>query len=547
MIKISKINKKILIIGLLSLIIITGASIYFIQQTITRKYTDPTLGGINDTRPEPGIKELKAPQVTLIGDPSIELTLGAKYADPGAKAWDGQGNDITSSIVIIGDIDVNKTGIYTITYKVTDSLGSSSQITRTINILANGIIPMPTTRNEFSGGSDQVARSSINDINTPVNDNAATSAEYNEPSNSSSKLTPSPIADHSPIIGTIDNTPPVITLAGSSPETIHIYNYDYSVSYHNPGAAAWDNVDGNISYYITYSNNVNVLEIGTYYAIYSIVDSSGNKSQVIRTVNVVSDTTNNPIISLIGNGTTSIPLGAVYTDPGATARSANGDDLTSFITTSGDVDTNTAGTYMINYDVVDSSGAKADRITRVISVYRPITLALNDDNPYIVTLNSEGRAFFNDPGATVSGGNSNLNLLTFADQLGALFKGVRTPGMDITAIGNNRYQFASDVGTYYAYYMGRYGTSIYGDPIYRTIKVIDATPPNITLNGDNPLTVYTNDLDNRSWCRYVGTSHGTDDICNVNEYLSKNVIYYDGITYRSDHNGATLAIIGNNI
>ena len=75
-----------------------------------------------------------------------------------------------------------------------------------------------------------------------------------------------------------------------------------------------------------------------------------------------------PVISLVGDATVTHALGTTYTDSGATALDDVDGDITSSITTSGTVDTNTAGTYTITYSVLDSAGNAAVQITRKVAV-----------------------------------------------------------------------------------------------------------------------------------------------------------------------------------
>jgi len=73
-----------------------------------------------------------------------------------------------------------------------------------------------------------------------------------------------------------------------------------------------------------------------------------------------------PTITLIGLSTINLTVGDSYTDAGATATDDVDGDLTSSITTSGTVDTATAGTYTITYSVSDSSGNSASATRSVI-------------------------------------------------------------------------------------------------------------------------------------------------------------------------------------
>lgn len=79
-----------------------------------------------------------APNITLNGSNNITLTVGDNYVEPGYSASDFEDGDVTSDVVVGGDVvDTNTVGTYVITYDVTDSLGKSApQETRTVNVQA---------------------------------------------------------------------------------------------------------------------------------------------------------------------------------------------------------------------------------------------------------------------------------------------------------------------------------------------------------------------------------------------------------------------------
>ena len=77
----------------------------------------------------------------------------------------------------------------------------------------------------------------------------------------------------------VDKTPPVITLKGSS--TLVLYRYNI---YTEAGATARDDRDGAVSVRIV--GNVNTSIPGTYHIAYHAVDAKGNKSQKVRTITV---------------------------------------------------------------------------------------------------------------------------------------------------------------------------------------------------------------------------------------------------------------------
>ncbi len=79
-----------------------------------------------------------------------------------------------------------------------------------------------------------------------------------------------------------DTTPPVVTLTGASSVDV-ILN---SGTYHDLGATANDDVDGDLTASITVDGNVNTDLAGTYTLTFKATDKAGNTGEVVRTVRV---------------------------------------------------------------------------------------------------------------------------------------------------------------------------------------------------------------------------------------------------------------------
>jgi len=159
-----------------------------------------------------------------------------------------------------------------------------------------------------------------------------------------------------------DTTAPIITLNGPSTVTLEL-----GEAYNEQGATATDNVDGNLTSSIVISGAVNVNTAGTYVVTYSVSDTAGNNASTTRTVIVNPDTTA-PVITLNGASTINLNVGDTYNELGATATDNYDGDITSSIVITGSVDTNTVGTYSVNYNVSDSSGNNATQVTRTVNV-----------------------------------------------------------------------------------------------------------------------------------------------------------------------------------
>ncbi len=77
------------------------------------------------------------PVVSITGNGTIELALGATWTDPGATATDE--NDGTITPVVTGTVNTDKVGEYTITYTATDEAGNVGTATRTVKVNASGL------------------------------------------------------------------------------------------------------------------------------------------------------------------------------------------------------------------------------------------------------------------------------------------------------------------------------------------------------------------------------------------------------------------------
>ena len=198
-----------------------------------------------------------------------------------------------------------------------------------------------------------------------------------------------------------DTEAPVITLLGAN-----LFQINQGAVYNDPGATAYDNVDGDISQNIvTNPVNLNTSEAGTFTITYSVSDAAGNSAiPKTRTVNVLD--TEPPVITLLGSNTIAINQGDTYIDPGATAYD-NVDTNVTFVEEN-NVNTNTPGTYSYIYTATDSAG-NTSTVTRTVIVL--------DTEPPVITLNGANSVtidqgeVYTDQGATatdnVDGGLTN--------------------------------------------------------------------------------------------------------------------------------------------
>lgn len=80
------------------------------------------------------------PEITLLGEETIELPAGTPYEEPGFRAEDNCDGDLTDKVTISGGVDHYHAGYYEITYTVEDSFHNTASVIRKINVVP---IPQP--------------------------------------------------------------------------------------------------------------------------------------------------------------------------------------------------------------------------------------------------------------------------------------------------------------------------------------------------------------------------------------------------------------------
>jgi hypothetical protein len=76
--------------------------------------------------------DVTAPEVSLVGG-DVTINLQGTYTEQGATATDDKDGAITPTVS--GSVDVNKTGVYVITYSATDAAGNTGEATRNVTVV----------------------------------------------------------------------------------------------------------------------------------------------------------------------------------------------------------------------------------------------------------------------------------------------------------------------------------------------------------------------------------------------------------------------------
>ena len=470
------------------------------------------------------VVDTTVPVITLLGEDPVTIEVGAVYTDAGATALDNYDGDITSSIVEVSTVDTAIAGSYTVTYDVADASGNTAlTVTRSVNVIEDTVAPVITLLGDnpitievgdtytdagaiATDNFDGDLTSSIVTISTV---NTAIVGVYSVTYNVSD-TSGNAAAEVTRTVNVVDTTVPVITLTGDATVTIEV-----GAVYTDAGATALDNYDGDITSSIVTISTVNTAIVGVYSVTYNVSDTSGNAAaEVTRTVNVVDTTV--PVITLTGDATVTIEVGAVYTDAGATATDNFDGDLTSSIVTVSTVNTAIVGVYLVTYNVSDTNGNAAAEVTRTVTVIDTTVpvITLLGENPITIEVGDT----YTDAGATATD--------TYDGDITSSIVTASTVNTAIVGVYSVTYNVSDTSGNVAA-------------EVTRTVTVVDTTVPVITLLGEDPVTIVVGDTYTDAGATATDTYDGdiTSSIVTVSTVNTAIVGVYS-VTYNvSDANG----------
>jgi hypothetical protein len=148
----------------------------------------------------------------------------------------------------------------------------------------------------------------------------------------------------------------------------------------------------------TITNADNAASVYLRLTVSGATNSSGNNRldniQLVATPYVVPDT-KAPVITVLGDNPLTLPVGATFEDPGATALDAV--DGSVAVSATGSVNTAVPGSYTITYSATDAAGntATATRTVNVVDITAPV-ITVSGDNPLYLPVGTT----FNEPGVS---------------------------------------------------------------------------------------------------------------------------------------------------
>jgi hypothetical protein len=253
----------------------------------------------------------------------------------------------------------------------------------------------------------------------------------------------------------LDNTPPDITLVGSTPMRVN-----QNETFIDPSVTVTDNYYDIDEITITTSGTVDTTTPNSYTLTYTATDGASNSSTATRVVTVVDVTA--PVLTLVG-GKQTIEVGDAYVELGATATDNSDGDITSnIVIDTSNINLSSLGTYVVSYNVSDSEGNSASAITREVEVVDNIapTIQLNGTNAISQLLNVN----YSEQGATCSDNYDGTCSVTISGE------SVET----------------THTGDYVITYNAVDASGNHATEVRRTVSVILGVSPVIHINGDNP-------------------------------------------------------------
>ena len=350
---------------------------------------------------ETPLKPDTTPPILTVQDSVLTIPLNSSFAPPKAQAFDLKDGNITSKIQTQSTVDTSTIGEYIVTYTVEDFAKNVSTLTVKIIVKQFGSdidIGLPVIvllGNDTVKVPENIAfddfRLSWDDPGVKATDNVDGDVTANVTSSEFTYINPKywyiaynvtdKSGNHAQEVKRIFDTGLPEDIQGPIIEL----NYPDSVIevvlggvWKEPGFLATDVTDHDITDKVVVDSSeliANIEKEGIYSVTYTVINSLGAQTSVIRKVRIVDSgiDTKPPVITLIGKNPDSVVINSVktYADPGATAEDNRDGDVTANIIVTNGVDMTSYGKYSVIYRVKDEAGRQSTE-TRTVWVVRSL-------------------------------------------------------------------------------------------------------------------------------------------------------------------------------
>ena len=227
-------------------------------------------------------------RVSLLGEAEQTVEYGARYTDPGAKAVFGGERFLpecfSPKVTTRGSVDTWALGDYDIVYSAS-FLWFRDSADRVVHVAdtAAPVITLAQTSDRFTvpgTAYEEEGYTALDNVDGDITDRVegreGGGVVYYRVTDSSGN-----VAEAERHILYNDPEPPVLTLLGGERITLA-----FGAAYKEPGYAALDNVDGDITDRVAVAGEVDAGTPGDYVLHYSVEDSRHNRAEAVRVVTV---------------------------------------------------------------------------------------------------------------------------------------------------------------------------------------------------------------------------------------------------------------------
>lgn len=337
-----------------------------------------------------------SPVITISGNTDTTINIYETYQHEGSTAIDAEDGNITSSILVSGNLDTSTIGDYVLQYTITDSDGNSDTATRIIRVRDK---ENPVIEHNSADKTDSCWIVVVQLQNIFIDITTATD-NYNSLGNGLTLVAnPSNSQGGADVDTRFQGTTSVTYTAtdSSGNVTTQCVNYivrDFQSSFgfftreldiitHRVNTL-WtstmrfiDSIDGDISSSILIDSKVDIYTLGKYDVNYTVTNSREKTFTKTTVVQVVDD--QNPIITGKNDGVVKILINSTYDPSNYINLSDNYDApsslLDSLVILYNDVDASTVGLYRTIFQATDLSGNSSNEYTLLTEVKQTLSIS----------------------------------------------------------------------------------------------------------------------------------------------------------------------------
>lgn len=230
-------------------------------------------------------------KLTVNGEEVCEVAAHSEYVDAGATAMRGS-EDLTSLIVVDGEVDTTTPGTYTLTYRLAwrEKEYSMQRTVIVKDMTAPALVLLGETKITVGKRElfEEPGFTAIDQCDGDLTANVTVSEMMETEDTLRLTYTVTDGAGNTAqVVRTVyirDTVPPTLQLKGYS--TVYVA---LGGDYREPGYKAEDDTDGDLSERVQCSGSVNTDKAGTYTLEYTVSDKAGNTAAVQRKVKVYAE------------------------------------------------------------------------------------------------------------------------------------------------------------------------------------------------------------------------------------------------------------------